>query len=203
VQQTLNAIFESIFSIERNVNARILHVVVCLGIQSVMFFVCCISLLIERTLLQAIYYIIAYKRHIQQSGIMIIIARRYFAHQIDRNIQTFAGSGIVRYTIGCFEKDIEIYANYRRLLGWNVLCWCSIVAKAWLCEYGIIYLNWCGFQNDNYIDKDPKPITGTNQPHNLNTNASHMELGRVSRGLPSGSTSICINSSDVQQTNAR
>ena len=37
----------------------------------------------------------------------------------------------------------------------------------------------------------------------MNTNASHMELGKVSRGLPSGSTSICINSSDVQQTNAR
>jgi hypothetical protein len=44
-------------------------------------------------------------------GLMIIIARRYFAHQIDRNIQTFAGfryCGI--YYRFCFEKDIEIYA---------------------------------------------------------------------------------------------
>jgi hypothetical protein len=35
----------------------------------------------------------------------------------------------------CFEKDLEVDANYRRLLGWDVLCWCSTFAKVWLCEY--------------------------------------------------------------------
>jgi len=37
---------------------------------------------------------------------MIIIARRYFAHEIDRNIQTFAGSGIVGCAIGFALKKI-------------------------------------------------------------------------------------------------
>ena len=35
----------------------------------------------------------------------------------------------------CFEKGPEVDANCRRLLGWDVLCWCSTVAKVWLCEY--------------------------------------------------------------------
>jgi len=29
----------------------------------------------------------------------------------------------------CFEKDREVDANYRGLLGWNVLSWCSTVTK--------------------------------------------------------------------------
>jgi hypothetical protein len=35
-----------------------------------------------------------------------------------------------------FEKDLEVDANYRRFLDWNILCRCSSVAKVWLCEYG-------------------------------------------------------------------
>jgi hypothetical protein len=53
------------------------------------------------------------------------------------NIIPFAGSGLVGlcYRL-CFEKDLEMDINYRRFLGWSVLCWCSTVAKVWLCEYG-------------------------------------------------------------------
>jgi hypothetical protein len=36
----------------------------------------------------------------------------------------------------CFEKDIEVDANYRRLLGWDVLCCYSTVAKVWVRERG-------------------------------------------------------------------
>ena len=35
----------------------------------------------------------------------------------------------------CFEKDLEVDANYHRLLGRNVLCRCSTVGKVWLCMY--------------------------------------------------------------------
>jgi hypothetical protein len=52
------------------------------------------------------------------------------------NIIPFAGSGLVGYAIGCFEKDIEIDANYRRLFGWNVLCRRSTITKVWVCERG-------------------------------------------------------------------
>ena len=69
-----------------------------------MFLVCCISLLIERTLLQAIYNRI--QAAVQQSS--IIIARRYFADQIDGNIQTFAGSSIVTITTLIEQMHIEI-----------------------------------------------------------------------------------------------
>ena len=53
------------------------------------------------------------------------------------NIIPFAGSGLVGYAIGfALKKKTKIDANYRRPLGWNVLCRCSIVAKVWLCGYG-------------------------------------------------------------------
>jgi hypothetical protein len=41
----------------------------------------------------------------------------------------FAGSGLLGYAMGFALKKIL------RLLGWNVLCWCSTPAKVWLCEY--------------------------------------------------------------------
>jgi uncharacterized membrane protein (Fun14 family) len=51
------------------------------------------------------------------------------------NIIPFAGSGFVGYAIGFALKKI-VDANYRRLLGWDVLSWCSTIARIWLCEYG-------------------------------------------------------------------
>jgi len=36
------------------------------------------------------------------------------------------------------KKDLEVHANSRRLLGWNVLCRCSTVAKVRLREYGYL-----------------------------------------------------------------
>jgi hypothetical protein len=43
------------------------------------------------------------------------------------NIIPFASSGLVGYASGFALK--KVYANYRRFLGWNVLCWCSTFAK--------------------------------------------------------------------------
>jgi hypothetical protein len=50
------------------------------------------------------------------------------------SIIPFADSGPLRYTIGFalkkgLEVEVSMYANYHRLHGWNVLCWCSTVAK--------------------------------------------------------------------------
>src|SRR5215469_8730614 len=36
------------------------------------------------------------------------------------------------------KKDLEVHANSRRLLGWNVLCRCCTVAKVRLREYGYL-----------------------------------------------------------------
>jgi hypothetical protein len=53
------------------------------------------------------------------------------------SIIPFAGSGLLGYAMGSrFEKDLEVDANYHRLLGWDVLSRHSTVAKVWLCEYG-------------------------------------------------------------------
>jgi hypothetical protein len=38
----------------------------------------------------------------------------------------------------CFEKDLEVDANYHSLLGWNILRRRSTFAKIWLCQY----VNW-------------------------------------------------------------
>ena len=51
------------------------------------------------------------------------------------NIIPFAGQRSAGICDGSrSEKDLEVDANNRRLLGWNVLCWCSTVTKVWLCE---------------------------------------------------------------------
>ena len=59
------------------------------------------------------------------------------------SIIPFAGSGLPRICNGiCFEEDPEVDANYHRLLGWNVLCRCSTVAKVW------VAVNWDKLGND-------------------------------------------------------
>jgi uncharacterized membrane protein (Fun14 family) len=50
------------------------------------------------------------------------------------SIIPFAGSSLLGYAIGFALKKILKWML--RLLGWDVLCWCSTVAKVWLCEYG-------------------------------------------------------------------
>ena len=52
------------------------------------------------------------------------------------NFIPFAGSGLLGYAMGFTEKDLEVDANYRRILGRNVLCRSSTVAKVWVCERG-------------------------------------------------------------------
>ena len=64
------------------------------------------------------------------------------------NIIPFAGSGLLGYAMGfASKKDLEVDANYRRLLGWNVLCRYSTVAKLWLCEYCYNFRVMCIFLN--------------------------------------------------------
>ena len=50
------------------------------------------------------------------------------------NIIPFAGSGLLGYAMGFALKKILKWR--RRLFGWDVLCWCSTVAKVWVCERG-------------------------------------------------------------------
>jgi hypothetical protein len=45
----------------------------------------------------------------------------------------FASSGLGICNGFCSEKGLEVDASYHRILGWDILCWCSIDAKVGLC----------------------------------------------------------------------
>jgi len=49
------------------------------------------------------------------------------------NIIPFAGSGLVGYAIGFALKKVLKWMLI--VIGWNVLCRCSIAGKVWLREY--------------------------------------------------------------------
>jgi hypothetical protein len=51
------------------------------------------------------------------------------------SIIPFAGSGLLGYAMG-FEKDLEVDANYYRLLSWDVLCRRSSTSEVWLHKWG-------------------------------------------------------------------
>ena len=45
--------------------------------------------------------------------------------------------GLLGYAMGfALKKILKVDTNYRRLPGWNILCWCSTVAKVWVCKFG-------------------------------------------------------------------